>query len=80
MFEKITIGAYVFPSSLQKIEQTNILDTCQMTYKSEPNSSDESEPSWGIFSTARLVAFSPSARNQKSAENEPKFYVAKSLV
>ena len=38
VFEENTIGAYVFPSSLQKIEQTNILDTCQMIYKSEPNS------------------------------------------
>ena len=40
--------------------------------------------SWRIFSSARLVSFFPSARNRKSAENEPKLsfffliYVAKS--
>ena len=43
--------------------------------------SDESEPSWlepelelkdFQLGTARLVTFSPSARNRKSAENEPK--------
>ena len=36
--------------------------------------SDESEQSWRIFSSARLVTFFPSARNKKSAENEPKFW------
>ena len=35
--------------------------------------SDESEPSRRIFSSSRLVAFFTSARNQKLAENEPKF-------
>ena len=29
--------------------------------------------SWRIFSSARLVTFFPSARNRKSAENEPNF-------
>ena len=36
-------------------------------------SSDESELSWRIFSSAWLVIFFHSARNRKSAENEPKF-------
>ena len=31
--------------------------------------------SWRIFSSARLVTFSPSARNQKSAQNEPIWYL-----
>ena len=44
--------------------------------------SDESEPSWHEpelelkdfqLGSAQLVAFSPSARNQKLAQNEPKF-------
>ena len=44
--------------------------------------SDESEPSWlepelelkdFQLGSARLVTFFPSARNRKSAENEPKF-------
>ena len=44
--------------------------------------SDESEPSWlepelelkdFQLGSVRLVAFSPSARNRKLAENEPKF-------
>ena len=35
--------------------------------------SDEFEPSWRLFSSARLVAFLTSARNQKLAKNELKF-------
>ena len=34
--------------------------------------SDESEPSW-LEPELELVTFFPSARNQKLAENEPKF-------
>ena len=36
--------------------------------------SDESEPSWRFFSSARLVTFFHSARNEKSGKNEPKFW------